>query len=387
MEREIYFDNSATTQVHPDVADLVHETMVRNYGNPSSLHRKGVQAERAVTNARKILANAWQVSPDEVYFTSGGTESNNQAIKGIVHAYRNRGNHIITSNVEHPSVLNVFDHLEDLGLTITFLRVKENGVVDPDELKEALTEDTILVSLMHVNNEVGAIQPIQTVGQILAGYSKKIFFHVDAVQAFGKVEVLPEKWGVDLMSVSGHKIHGPKGTGALYVRKGTRLQPLVEGGGQEKDIRSGTENVPGIVGLGKAADISVKNFESHVKKMSAIKETLALRVKEKIPECRINSNLNELGAPHILNISFPGTKSEVLLHYLEQDGIYVSSGSACSAKKGKLSHVLTAMDLTEEEMEGSIRFSFSYMNEVEEVLPVVESLTKAVSELRNLIRR
>jgi cysteine desulfurase len=385
MEKEIYFDNSATTRVHPDVADLVHETMLRNYGNPSSLHKKGVQAERAVINARKILADAWQATPEEVYFTSGGTESNNTAIKGIVQAYKNRGNHIITSNIEHPSVLNVFDYLEELGFKVTFLKVKENGIIDPEELKESLTEQTILVSLMHVNNEVGSIQPIREVGKILADYGKKVFFHVDAVQSFGKLEVYPVKWGVDLMSVSGHKIHGPKGIGALFVRKGTRLEPLVEGGGQEKDLRSGTENVPGIVGLGKATEIAVKNRELYSHKVRAIKDTLAMRIKDGIPQCRINSNLDHSGSPYILNVSFPGIKSEVLLHYLEQDSIYVSSGSACSAKKGRLSHVLTAMDLTEAEKEGSIRFSFSYINDVEDVIPVVESVTKAVNELRSLM--
>ncbi|ATW25825.1 cysteine desulfurase family protein [Candidatus Formimonas warabiya] len=384
MEREIYFDNSATTQVHPDVADLMHETMIRNYGNPSSLHKKGVQAEQAVSHARKIIAGALEVSPEEIYFTSGGTESNNTAIKGIVHAYKSRGNHIITSNVEHPSVLNVFDHLEELGFRITYLRVKENGVIDMEELKEVLCSDTILVSLMHVNNEVGAVQPVQEVGEVLKGYHKKVFFHVDAVQSFGKLPVFPAKWGVDLLSVSGHKIHGPKGIGILYVKKGTRLKPLVEGGGQEKSVRSGTENVPGIVGLGKAVEIAVKDRDAHAKKMDAIRETLASRIKEQVADCRINSNFDGLGAPHILNISFPGTRSEVLLHYLEQDGIYISSGSACSAKKGKLSHVLTAMHLEEEEMEGSLRFSFSYMNDLEEVMPVVESVTKAVKELRAL---
>ena len=386
-EKEIYFDNSSTTQVHPDVAELMYETMLRNYGNPSSLHKRGVYAEQAVSHARKIIAHGLKVSPEEIYFTSGGTESNNQAIKGIAGAYKNRGNHIITSNIEHPSVLNVFDGLEEDGFRVTFLKVKENGVIDVKELEEAISDETILVSLMHVNNEVGAVQPVQEVGKLLATHGKKIFFHVDAVQSFGKLEVSPGKWGVDLLAVSGHKIHGPKGIGILYVRKGTRLKALVEGGGQEKDLRSGTENVPGIVGLGKAVEIAVKNRAAHAQKMSAIKETLALRIKERVPDCKINSNFGEDGAPHILNISFPGTKSEVILHYLEQDGVYVSSGSACSARKGKLSHVLTAMGLSETEKEGSIRFSFSYMNEMEEVLPAAESVAKAVHELRQLTGR
>lgn len=387
MVREIYFDNSATTKVHPDVVEVINEVFMNNYGNPSSLHKKGVQAEQAVTQSRKIVANAMQVRPDDIYFTSGGTESNNQAIKGIAHAYKSRGNHIITSNVEHPSVLNVYDHLGDLGFKVTYLQVKENGIIDPEELKEALTDETILVSLMHINNEVGAVQPIEEVGQILASRGKKIFLHVDAVQSFGKIPVLPEKWGVDLLSISGHKLHGLKGSGVLYVRKGTRLQPLVEGGGQQNNLRSGTENVPGIVGLGKAVEIGMKNLSVHAEKMHAIKQTLAKNIKERIPECRINSNFEELGAPHILNVSFPGVKSEVLLHYLEQDNIYVSSGSACSAKKGHLSHVLTAMKLSDEEMEGSIRFSFSYMNDISEVPPVVESVVKAVEELRQLTGR
>jgi len=384
MEREIYFDNSATTQVHPDVADLMHETMIWNYGNPSSLHKKGVQAEQAVSHTRKIIAGALEVTPEEIFFTSGGTESNNTAIKGISHAYKSRGNHIITSNVEHPSVLNVFDHMEELGFRVTYLRVKENGVIDPEELKEALCNDTLLVSLMHVNNEVGAIQPIKEIGEILKGYHKKIYFHVDAVQSFGKLPILPGKLGIDMLSVSGHKFHGPKGIGVLYLRKGTRVKALVEGGGQEKSLRSGTENVPGIVGLGKAVEIAIKDREAHVDKMNAIRETLASRIKDQVPDCRVNSNFDETGAPHILNVSFSGTRSEVLLHYLEQDGIYVSSGSACSARKGKLSHVLTAMNLNEEEMEGSIRFSFSYMNEIEEVMPTVESVKRAVKELRDL---
>lgn len=335
----------------------------------------------------KIIAGALEVAPEEIYFTSGGTESNNTAIKGIAHSYKSRGNHIITSNVEHPSVLNVFDHLEELGFRVTYLRVKENGVIDLDELKDVLCNDTILVSLMHVNNEVGAIQPIKEVGEILKGYHKKVYFHVDAVQSFGKLPVLPGKWGIDVLSISGHKFHGPKGIGALYIRKGVRVKALVEGGGQEKSIRSGTENVPGIVGLGKAVELAIKDRDDHVKKMNAIRETLASRIREKVSDCRINSNFDDTGAPHILNISFPGVKSEVLLHYLEQDGIYVSSGSACSARKGKMSHVLTAMNLDEEQMEGSIRFSFSYLNEMEEVMPTVESITKAVKELRELTRK
>ncbi|WP_089608819.1 cysteine desulfurase family protein [Dehalobacterium formicoaceticum] len=387
MEREIYFDNSATTPVHQEVADLMHETMNRNFGNPSSLHKKGIQAEQGVNHARKILAAALEVHPEEIYFTSGGTESNNMAIKGICHANKSRGNHIITSNVEHPSVLNVYDHMEELGFRVSFLHVQENGVVDTEELKELLCHDTLLVSLMHVNNESGAIQPIQEVGKILKDYHKKVYYHVDTVQSFGKLPVFPDKWGIDMLSVSGHKLHGSKGSGLLYLRKGTRIKALVEGGGQEKRMRSGTENVPGIVGLGKAVELAMKDREEHVKKMAAIRETLASRIKEQVPDCKINSNFDDTGAPHILNISFPGIKSEVLLHYLEQDGIYVSSGSACSARKGKLSHVLTAMHLTDEEMEGSIRFSFSYMNELEEVVPVAESVGKAVRELQQLTGR
>lgn len=365
----------------------MHETMNRNFGNPSSLHKKGIQAEQGVNHARKILAAALEVHPEEIYFTSGGTESNNMAIKGICHANKSRGNHIITSNVEHPSVLNVYDHMEELGFRVSFLHVQENGVVDTEELKELLCHDTLLVSLMHVNNESGAIQPIQEVGKILKDYHKKVYYHVDTVQSFGKLPVFPDKWGIDMLSVSGHKLHGSKGSGLLYLRKGTRIKALVEGGGQEKRMRSGTENVPGIVGLGKAVELAMKDREEHVKKMAAIRETLASRIKEQVPDCKINSNFDDTGAPHILNISFPGIKSEVLLHYLEQDGIYVSSGSACSARKGKLSHVLTAMHLTDEEMEGSIRFSFSYMNELEEVVPVAESVGKAVRELQQLTGR
>lgn len=238
---------------------------------------------------------------------------------------------------------------------------------------------------MHVNNEVGAIQPIKEIGEILKGHHKKIYYHVDAVQSFGKMPVLPGKWGIDLLSVSGHKLHGPKGIGVLYLRKGTRVEALVEGGGQERGIRAGTENVPGIVGLGKAADIATKDLVAHREKMNKIRKALASEIKEQMPECRINSNFDEAGASHILNISFPGIKSEVLLHYLEQDGIFVSSGSACSARKGKMSHVLTAMKRKKEEMEGSIRFSFSYMNEISEVMPVVDSVNRAVKELQNLM--
>lgn len=387
MEQEIYFDNSATTPIDPTVADLMYETMMNNFGNPSSLHKKGIEAEQVVNRARKIVADALEVSPQEIYFTSGGTESNNMAIKGICHANKNRGNHIITSNVEHPSVLNVYDHMEELGFRVSFLHVRENGVIDTAELKELLSNDTLLVSLMHVNNETGAVQPIQEVGEILKNYHKKVYYHVDTVQSFGKLPVLPNKWGIDMMSVSGHKLHGPKGSGILYLRKGTRIKPLVEGGGQEKRLRSGTENVPGIVGMGKAVELAMKNREEHAKQMAAIRDTLATRIKTQIPDCKINSNFDETGAPHILNISFPGIKSEVLLHYLEQDRIYVSSGSACSARKGKLSHVLTAMHLTDEEMEGSIRFSFSSKNVLEEIEPVVTSVEKAVRELRQLTGR
>jgi len=384
MNREIYFDNSATTPLRLEVTDAVCLALRETFGNPSSLHRRGIQAEHAVAAARKTVAFHLQAAPEEVCFTSGGTESNNQAIKGIAMAHQNRGRQIIASAVEHPSVLKTCQRLAGEGFRVDILPVDRRGVVDLMALESLLGDDTLLVSLMHVNNENGAVQPVAEAGALLARRKKKIYFHVDAVQSFGKLPVQPGRWGADLLSISGHKIHGPKGVGALYIRKGTRLLPLMDGGGQEKERRSGTENVPGIVGLARAAELSCRDLSGQAAELAEIKSALAAAIAERIEGCQMNSNFDAAGAPHILNVSFPGLKSEVLLHYLERDGVYVSAGSACSAKSTKPSHVLAAMGLSDSEIDGALRFSFSAMNQMDEVLPAADCLARAVKELRRL---
>jgi len=380
---EVYFDNSATTAVYPEVIDLVVSCMREDYGNPSSLHKKGLDAEHFVKNAVDIISKQMKCTPQEIIFTSGGTESNNTAIIGTALAKRRKGKHIITTEIEHSSVAEVMNFLVKEGYEVTRIPAGPDGKVDPEAFAEAVRKDTILVSCMHVNNEVGAIQPVKEIAKLCKKNNPDVIVHVDAIQSFGKIPVIPSKMGADLVSVSGHKLHAPKGTGILYVKQGTLLRPIIYGGGQQRGMRSGTENVPGIAGLGKAVELSFKNFDERVEYIKGIKESLREGMKQ-FPDVIDHSQ----DAPHIASFSFIGVRAEVLLHTLEEAGIYVSSGSACSsnANKKRYSAVLTSMGLPEEELESTLRFSFSEYNKPEEVEYTLEKLGEILPRLRHYKR-
>ncbi len=384
---KIYLDNSATTKPRSEVVDEMCQMLKSEYGNPSSLHRMGFDVEKKIEQSRIIISKYLSVEKDEIIFTSGGTESNNIAIQGIVNKYERQGKHLITSKIEHSSVLNVFKHFEEKGFTVTYLDVDEKGLIDLKQLEESITDETILVSIMYVNNEIGVVEPLLEVKEIIRNKNKNTKFHVDAVQAFGKIPMEIRKLGADSMSLSGHKIHGPKGIGALFIKKSLGINPIIFGGGQEKNLRSGTENTPGIVGLSKAVEILEKNFKTEHEKIQGLKVYFYEQISEGIEDIRVNSFIDEKGAPHILNISFRGIRGEILLHYLERDGIFVSTGSACSSKgKGK-NLVLSALNLLNSEMDGAIRFSFSYENTIEELDFVVKKVKSAVEEIRKITKR
>lgn len=381
---EVYLDNAATTKAAPEVVAAVVECMQENYGNPSSAHRLGVAAERVLKKTRETLAAYLKVSPEEIVFTSGGTEANNLGLRGVLPFLRRFGRHIVTSSYEHPSVDKVMQALQQEGWEVTFIPGNREGSVKEEELLAVLRPDTVLVSIMHVNNETGAINDVVSLGELVKQRAPRALFHVDAVQSFGRVPVDIEKGKIDLLSLSGHKIHGPKGIGALYVRRGVKLKPLLLGGGQERDLRSGTENVPAIAGLGRAVELL--NKES-VGRMMALKLKLAEGIKAICPEAEVNGPPPAAGAPHILNISFPGFRGEVLLHALEEKGIYVSTGSACSSRKEVVSRVLKNMGLPRDLLYGAIRFSFSPYNTEAEIDYVLERLQEVVKELALFRRR
>ncbi|MDD5968873.1 MAG: cysteine desulfurase family protein [Candidatus Fimousia sp.] len=379
---EAYFDNGATTRVFPQVKDIVIEAMEEEYGNPSSMHMKGVKAEQYVKDAREIIAKSLKVDPKEIVFTSGGTESNNMALIGTAMANARKGKHIISTRIEHASVYNPLFFLEENGYEITYLPVDEHGVVDLEALEKAIRPDTILVSVMYVNNEIGAVQPVEEIGKIVKKKNPDTLFHVDAIQAYGKYHIYPRRLKIDLLSVSGHKIHGPKGIGFLYIKDKTKVHPLILGGGQQKGMRSGTENVPGIAGLGKAVQLIYQDHEEKMKKIQAIKDDFIAQVME-LSDVRNNSG----EAPHIASISFQGVRSEVLLHALEEKGIYVSSGSACSSNKPAISGTLKAIGLTKEYYDSTLRFSFCIFNTKEEVDYTVNCLRELLPILRRFTRK
>ena len=320
-------------------------------------------------------------------FTSGGTESNNLAIFGTVRGKKRYGNHLITTAIEHPSILNVFEHLEEEGWRVTYLPVDRYGIIKMEELEKALTEETILVSIMHVNNEIGSIQPVESIKRLINQKAPQALFHIDAVQSFGKLDIRPMEWGVDLLSISGHKIHAPKGIGALYIRKGVSITPMQWGGGQEMGIRSGTENLPGIIGLGEATRWISKKAEKEPGYLRKLKDILVSGILEQVPEAIINGPKPEDGAPHILNISIPGIRGEVLLHVLESNGVYVSTGSACSSRKARISHVLEAIGTSRDIAEGAIRLSLSYINNEDEMRLVPGILRKSIDQVKRFTRR
>lgn len=383
--KEVYLDNSATTRAYDSVGDLVRKVMCEDYGNPSSMHAKGVTAEHYIKEAKETLAKLMKVQDKEIFFTSGGTEGDNLALMGAARANRRRGNHLITSAIEHPAVINTMRHLEEEGYRVTFLPVDRYGRIRLDALKEALCEDTILVSVMYVNNEVGSVQPIAEAASIVKAYNKDILFHVDAVQGFGKYRIYPRKLNVDLCTISGHKIHGPKGIGALYVGSHVKIQPIVFGGEQQKNVRSGTENVPGIAGLGLAAKLIYQDLDEKVARMRELKAHFIEGVQE-IQDITIHGLYDETSAPHIISVGFAGIRSEVLLHALEEKGIYVSSGSACASNHPQISGVLKGIGAGQEYLDATLRFSMSEFTTLEEIDYTLETLYNIVPVLRKYTR-
>ena len=384
---EVYLDNSATTRAYDCVGDLVRKVMCQDYGNPSSMHAKGVQAEHYIKETKEILAKLLKVKDKEIVFTSGGTESDNLALIGAARANRRRGNHLITSSIEHPAILNTMRYLEEEeDFRVTFLPVDRYGRVNLEAFKEALCPETILVSIMYVNNEVGSVQPVQQAADIVKAYNKDILFHVDAVQGFGKYRIYPKKEKIDMLSLSGHKIHGPKGTGALYIGEQVKIRPIVFGGEQQKNIRSGTENVPGIAGLGLAAKTIYDGLEEKVARMRALKARFIEGV-QKLDDITIHGLYDETSAPHIISVGFAGVRSEVLLHALEEKGIYVSSGSACASNHPAISGVLKGIGAQKEYLDATLRFSMSEFTTEEEIDYTLETLYNLVPVLRRYTRR
>ena len=383
---EIYLDNSATTRCFPEAAKLMYKVMTEDYGNPSSLHQKGVDAEKYVREAKEIIAKNLKVEPKEIYFTSGGTESDNLALMGAAHANQRAGKHLITTRIEHPAILNTMKELEKQGFQVTYLPVDGQGRVQIADLEEALTDETILVSVMYVNNEIGAVQPIEEIGRLLKNREKPVLFHVDAVQGYGKFRILPKKMGIDMLSVSGHKIHGPKGMGILYVDEYVKIHPILFGGGQQRDLRSGTENVPGIAGLGEAVKEIYTDFNEKIDRLYGLREYFIEEI-GRIEGTSVNGPRGRKGAPHIVSVSFAGVRSEVLLHSLEDKDIYVSSGSACASNHPAVSETLKAIHVKKELLDSTIRFSFSEFTTKEELDYTLEALRTLLPMLRRFTRR
>lgn len=383
---EIYLDNSATTVCFPEVVEVMHQQLCEDYGNPSSLHRKGVQAEEALRNAKETIARVMKVQEKELLFTSGGTESDNLALMGAAHANCRRGKHLITTSIEHPAILQTMKHLEEEGFRVTYLPVNSQGCICLGDLERAITGETILVSVMHTNNEVGSLQPIAEAGALIKKMNPNIVFHVDAVQGFGKSRIYPKKMNVDMLSVSGHKIHGPKGVGFLYINEKTKVKPILFGGGQQGGLRSGTENVPGIVGIAKATELMYQNLDEDVAKLYELKKCFVEGVK-KMEDVVVNGPDVTMGAPHIVSVSFRGVRSEVLLHALEDKGIYVSAGSACSAHKPQPSATLMAMGVDRELLSSTIRFSFSVYTTMEEINYTLQMMYDIIPMLRKYTRK
>lgn len=394
-----YLDNAATTCVYRDVRDVMMKTMAEDYGNPSSLHMKGVDAENYIKESKKIFANLLKVQEKEIYFTSGGTESNNTALIGAARANCRRGKHIITTVIEHASVYNPMICLESEGFEVTYLPVDSHGVVSTEALMAALREDTILVSVMCVNNEIGTIEPLDKIGKMIKAYNPDILFHVDAIQGFGKVRLYPSRLHIDMLSISGHKLHGPKGVGVLYIKDRVKVKPLLYGGGQQKDMRSGTENVPGIAGIGAAAKAVYDNFDTKIENLYALRDNFTEQLKtiEGVVingfEHRIEGEDETDGvvgaacfscgpAPHVVSASFENVRAEVLLHALEERGIYVSSGSACSSNHPAISGTLKAIGVEKKYLDATIRFSFCLETTKEELDYCIGQLKELVPMLR-----
>lgn len=385
---ECYLDNSATTRCFDSVAQLMCKIMCEDYGNPSSLHMKGVKAEEYLRYAKDVIARNLKVNAKEIFFTSGGTESDNLALRGAAYANCRQGRHLITTKIEHPAILQTMQYLEEQGFEVTYLPVDENGRVRLMDLEEALRPDTILVSIMYTNNEIGSLQPIEEAGALIKRVNPKTLFHVDAVQGYGKFRIYPKRMHIDMLSVSAHKIHGPKGVGFLYVGDKVKIRPVIFGGGQQRGLRSGTENVAGIAGMAKAVEEIYKNFDADHERMYGLREMFVDGV-QKMDGVRVNGLCGQDSAPHVVSVSFAGVRSEVLLHALEEKGIYVSSGSACASNHPDTagSATLRAIGLPKELLGSTIRFSFSVFTTEEEILYTLQALSEIVPVLRRFTRK
>lgn len=382
---EAYFDNSATTRVLDSVKDIVVKTMTEDYANAAAKHIKGMEAEAYIRQARAEIAKTLKVQEKEILFTSGGSESNNMALIGTAMANQRAGKHIISSNVEHASIYNTLGYLEEQGFEITYLPVDEKGHISLEELEEAVRPDTILVSVMYVNNEVGSVEPVEEISRVIKKKNPKAVFHVDAIQAYGKYVIRPKRQGIDLLSVSGHKFHGPKGVGFLYIDEKVKIKPLIYGGGQQRGMRSGTENVPGVAGLGVAAREMYTNHEEKLDYLYGLKEHMMTRLGE-LEGVHINSEPGRASAPQVVSVSFEKIRSEVLLHALEERGIYVSSGSACSSNHPGVSGTLKGIGVKKELLDGTLRFSFGLFNTKEEIDYSIGVLQELLPVLRRYQR-
>lgn len=378
---EVYLDNSATTRCFQDSAELMVKILTESFGNPSSMHQKGVDAEKYITWAKQIISRELKVTEKEIYFTSGGTESNNLSILGVAMANNRRGKHLITTKIEHPSVKNPMLFLEKQGFEITWLSVDEKGIVDLNELKNSIREDTILVSIMHVNNEIGSIQPLEEISKIIKSKNSNTYFHVDSVQGIGKFKIHPKKIGIDLLSASGHKFHGPKGIGFVYIDEKVKIQPILFGGGQQNNMRSGTENVPAIAAMAHSLKKCYENLEEKNEKLYLLKEYMINKFNE-MEDVIVHGPTDRSAAPGILSASFVGARSEVMLHTLEEKGIYVSAGSACSSHKKTVSDTLSAIGLSKKEMESNIRFSLGEDITKEQIEYCIEVIENTLPFLR-----
>ena len=377
----MYLDNSATTQVSEEVFEEMKPYFMEEFGNPSTLYKIGRESKKALDLARQRVADAINAKPDEIIFTSGGSESDNLAIKGIAFKFLNQCKHIITTEIEHPAVKDTLKFLESFDFKVTYLPVYENGIIKIEDLKEAITPETVLITIMHGNNEIGTIQPIEEIGKIAR--EKGIIFHTDAVQTFGKIEVDVEKLNVDLLSLSSHKINGPKGVGAIYIKKGVRLVPLIHGGGQERGIRSGTENVPGIVGFGKACELAASQLDEHYEKLASIRDELIEKVLTTIPEAYLNGD-EEKRLPNVVNFRFKAIEGESLILLLDAKGYQASTGSACSSNKLEASPVLTSLGLDPVDVHGSLRVSLAPESDEFDVDEFVATIQEAVARLREM---
>ncbi|WFR55096.1 cysteine desulfurase family protein [Anaerocolumna sp. AGMB13025] len=384
---EAYLDNAATTRAFDSVKDIMTQTLCMDYGNPSSMHKKGVDAETYIKDAKEIIAKSLKADPKEIIFTSGGTESNNLAVIGAAYANKRSGNHIITTRIEHPSIHNPLLFLEENGFRVSYIPVDRSGKVLMEELLAEVGEDTILVSVMYVNNEIGSVQNISEISKLIKEKNPKVLLHVDGIQAFGKYRICPKREGIDLLSISGHKIHGPKGSGCLYVRDKVKLKPILFGGGQQKGMRSGTENVPAIAGLGQAVKDIYENHEEKRAGLYQLKEAFIAEMNQ-IQDTTVNGvsgSINET-APHIVSVSFAGIRSEVLLHALEEKQVFVSSGSACASNHPQLSGTLKAIGVREDLLDSTLRFSFSVFTTMEEIQYAISMLKELVPVLRKYSR-